>query len=275
MGKNKMMKWGITTLIGHRRGLAEFCQEVKKLGYEYIELNCVKNYFAHYNALQLANSPREIEFIQEILQTNNLGCSAVDCHGFYGRSEAEFEYTSDYLLAGLEVTEKLGSKFMVTSIPACDIIPWEKMVKRMSEICRKAQDKNLEIVIEAEYNFPVGTPDSLEKFLSDVNEPNLKVNFDPSHFVRANFDVKEVIRRFFHVISHVHVKEYLPEKIHPTWYEGELNSPCSQMLDELYRFDYQGVASAETLVEMAYRGNEAPEIIMNGLKKWQKSKGIV
>ena len=47
------------------------------------------------------------------------------------------------------------------------------------------------------------------------------------------------------------------------------------MLDALFELDYQGVVSAETVAELDYHSDDVPDIIMNGIEKWQKNKGFI
>lgn len=269
-----MIHWGITTLIGHRYSLENCLADAERLGYRWIELNCVRDYYAHCNAFQLADSPDELARLIELLKEHRLSCSAVDCHGLFGRNPAEFDYTCDYLRAGFHIAEALSCPVVVTSIPRGPA-PWKLMVKTAAELCRRAANAGLTLAIEAEYDFTVGTPDELARFLDEVDQPNLKVNFDPSHFARAGYDVAETVCRFFSQIAHVHLKEYLPELPHATRYTGAGGSPCSRMLDELERLGYDGVASAETLVELERETDNPAATIMTGIRRWEKRKEAV
>lgn len=267
------MRWGISTLIGHKKSLASCCREAAALGYQCIELNCVRDYYAHCNALQLADSPEELDNINNLLRGNNLKCSAVDCHGLFGRNKAEVFYTLEYLNAGFRIARYLGAPAVITSIPGGGA-DFPDMITMTRELCRKAAAENLNLNIEAEYGFAVG-PGNLKEFLDAVGAENLKVNFDPSHFVRSGRKVEEAIQNFFDRISHVHLKEYLPEIQHGTRYTGAPGTPCSRMLDELLHLGYNGVVSAETSVELDEDKSENPaESIMSGINKWLESKGL-
>ena len=266
-----MIQWGITTLIGHRRSLKTCLTDAARFGYDWIELNCVRDYYAHWNAFQLADSPDELARLNGLLAECRLGCSAVDCHGLFGRNLEEFNYTCDYLIAGFRIAQTLKSPVVITSIPRGPA-PWELMVRTTAELCRKAEDAGLTLAIEAEYDFTVGTPEELTNFLDAVDRPNLKVNFDPSHFARAGFDVPAMVRRFFEKIVHVHLKEFLPHQPCITRYTGVEASPCSRMLDELEFLGYNGVASAETLVDLGKETENPAAEIMKGIKTWETRK---
>ena len=267
-----MMQWGMTSLIGHRDSFEHCCRYASRLGYGFIELNCVRDYFSHFNPLQLADSPETLRRIRDVLAESGLRCSAVDCHGLFARQPEGFAYSCDALRAGFEIASALGSPVVATSIPGGGA-PWEKMVSECAGLCREAADRGLTVAVEAEYHFAVGTPDELERFLACVDSPNLAVNFDPSHFVRAGYDIAETLRRFDGRIAHVHLKEYLPASAHPTRFTGEEGSPASQMLDELRRLGYSGVASAETLAELDVDGEAAASEIMAGIRRWEQRIG--
>ena len=236
----------------------------------YVELNCVRDYYAHCNALQLADSKEELDRLRNLLNENHLCCSAVDCHGLFGRNREEFEYTQEYLEAGFRIAANLGAPTVVTSIPGGSA-ERPAMVAATKALCRKAAARNLELAIEAEYDFAVG-PNTLERFLDAVDAPNLKVNFDPSHFVRSGWEVEKAVQTFFCRITHVHLKEYLPDRPHATRYTGTPGSPCTRMLDELFRLGYSGVASAETLAELDEGPENPAAVIMNGIRTWEHAK---
>lgn len=264
------MNIGITTLVGHTESLENFFKKVSALGYQYIELNCVRDYFAHCNAMQLADSPGDLARLKQLLDENNLKCSAVDCHGLFGRSAEEVLYSQRYLEAGMEVAVKLGSPLVITSIPG-GAVTRPEMITAVRELCGKAEKLGLEIAVEAEYAFAVD-PDTLESFLDEVNAPNLKVNFDPNHFARANWEVEDAVRKFFPRISHVHLKEHLPETPYPTRFTGTVGSPAYRMLDELVKLGFNGVISAETLAELDELPEDPAAVIMEGIKKYQQNQ---
>ena len=77
------MKIGCSTLLYHKRGLFKCMDDIARIGYEYVELNCVRGYYGHFNSIQLADSPELLEMIANSLKKNNLKCSGIDCHGLY------------------------------------------------------------------------------------------------------------------------------------------------------------------------------------------------
>jgi sugar phosphate isomerase/epimerase len=145
------------------------------------------------------------------------------------------------------------------------------MTARARDLCQEAAAMGLTIAIEAEYGFAVGTPDELERFLDETGAPNLAVNYDPTHFVRAGFGVRETVRRFAKRIVHVHLKEYLPEAVPPTLFTGErVGSPAWATLDELAAIGYDGIASVETLAELVLPAETLATTAWNAIQKWQE-----
>ena len=102
------MKWGICSLIYHRWGFEHFLESSSKLGYTHIELNCVKDYFCHFNALQLADSPDLLLRLAAALERYRLKVSAVDCHGLVSSSADAMAYAEDYILAGFKIAHALN-----------------------------------------------------------------------------------------------------------------------------------------------------------------------
>lgn len=263
------MKWGLTTLICHRQSLNHCFRSARDLGYEYVELNCVRGYYEHCNALQLADMPEELVNLRNSLKANNLRCSAVDCHGIFGREAEEFQYMFEYMKAGFTIAEALQSPMVITSYPPGPT-PWPRLVEATRALCREAKKKHLTIAVEAEYGYPVGSPETLFRLLTEVEMDNLKVNFDPFHFERANLDACAVLEDLYPHVVHVHLKEYRPGTPHPTRYTGVAGTPADRMLDFLAAAGFNGVVSAETLAEPDVDPQEAMLAIMNGIHQWEK-----
>ena len=262
------MKWGLTTLIAHRYSLEHCFREAAELGFQYVELNCVRGYYAHANAMQLADDPAGLEHIAGLLQKYNLRCSSVDCHGLFGNTPDELQYNFDYVRAGLDVAHALQAPILITSFPK-SAASWEELVNATGSLCRDAAERGMKIAVEAEFGYPVGTPEEVDKLFEDVAHPALGINYDPSHFSRLGLKSADLLRHFGDRVIHVHAKEYLPEKPFPTRYEGALSSPCGEMLTALAELRFAGVVSAETLADPEADPSEAMRQIMQGLRNWE------
>lgn len=263
------MKWGLTTLIAHRYSLEHCFREAAELGFDYVELNCVRGYYPHANAMQLADDPAGLESIGMLLQKYGLQCSAVDCHGLFGNTPAEFQYNLDYIRAGLTVAQFLQAPMLITSFPKSST-PWRELVNAAKLLCREGADRGLRVAVEAEFGYPVGTPEEVEQLLEETDHPALGINFDPSHFCRLELEPADLLRRFGEKVIHVHAKEYLPESPYPTRYTGVEKSPCSRMLSALAEQGYNGVVSAETLADPEADPSGSMREIMQGFHIWSK-----
>ena len=262
------MKWGLTTLIAHRYSLEHCFREAAALGFQYVELNCVRGYYAHANAMQLADDPAGLKHIAGLLQKYNLRCSSVDCHGLFGNTPDELQYNFDYVRAGLDVAHALQAPILITSFPK-STASWEELVNATGSLCQDAAERGMKIAVEAEFGYPVGTPEEVDKLFEDTAHPALGINYDPSHFSRLGLKSADLLRHFGDRVIHVHAKEYLPEKPFPTRYEGALSSPCGEMLTALAELRFAGVVSAETLADPEADPSEAMRQIMQGLRNWE------
>ena len=262
------MKWGLTTLIAHRYSLEHCFREAAELGFQYVELNCVRGYYAHANAMQLADDPAGLKHIAGLLQKYNLRCSSVDCHGLFGNTPDELQYNFDYVRAGLDVAHALQAPILITSFPK-SAASWEELVNATGSLCRDAAERGMKIAVEAEFGYPVGTPEEVDKLFEDAAHPALGINYDPSHFSRLGLKSADLLRHFGDRVIHVHAKEYLPEKPFPTRYEGALSSPCGEMLTALAELQFSGVVSAETLADPEADPSESMRQIMQGLRNWE------
>ncbi len=262
------MKWGFATLIAHRYSLEHCFREAAELGFAYAELNCVRGYYAHANAMQLADDPAGLAHVGGLFQKYGLLCSSVDCHGLFGNTADEFQYNFDYVRAGLKVAASLRAPMLITSFPKSET-PWERLVAATRELCCEAADAGMRLAVEAEFGYPVGTPEEVDRLFEEVDHPALGINFDPSHFSRLGLKSADLLRHFGDRVIHVHAKEYLPEKPFPTRYEGALESPCGEMLSALAELQFSGVVSAETLADPEADPSEAMQQIMQGLRNWE------
>ena len=264
------MRFGITSLVGHKLPFAAFCRLAARLGYTYVEPNLVRGYFEHFNAFQLAADGERLAACTAALRENGLRCSGLDAHGLFRQNPAETDYNVAYFRTALRLAPAFGTDLVITSIPG-GALPWSEMTARANDLCAEAAEMGLAVALEAEYGFAVGTPDELERFLDETGAPNLAVNYDPSHFVRAGFGVAETVRRFAGRIAHVHLKEYLPSAVPPTLFTGERpGSPAWQLLDELAAMDYGVVASVETLAELTLSAEAVASAAMAAVRKWQE-----
>ncbi len=265
------MKWGLTTLIAHRYSLDRCFREAAELGFSFVELNLVRGYYAHANAMQLADDPAWMEHIAGLLQKYHLQCSSVDCHGLFGNTPEEFQYNLDYIRAGIRAGHALAAPILITSFPK-SAATWTQLVSATGLLCNEAAACGMRVAVEAEFGYPVGTPEEVERLFDDVAHPALGINFDPSHYSRLGLKPLDLLRRFGDRVIHVHAKEYLPENPFPTRYLGDETSPCGEMLSALDVLNYQGVASAETLADPEADPSEAMRQIMQGLKLWESRK---
>ena len=264
------MQFGITSLVGHTLPFDAFCRLAARLGYSHVEPSLVRGYFEHFNAFQLTADAERQAACKQIICAQELKCSALDAHGLFRQNPDETDYNIAYFRKALRLAPVFGTRLVITSIPG-GALPWNEMTARTRDLCQEAAEMGLTIAIEAEYGFAVGTPDELERFLDETGAPNLAVNYDPSHFVRAGFGVVETVRRFAKRIVHVHLKEYLPEAVPPTLFTGEhVGSPAWQLLDELAAIGYDGVASVETLAELTLSAEAVASTAWKAIRKWQE-----
>ena len=259
------MKIGITTLLYHKRGLFKCLDDIARIGYEYVELNCVRGYYGHFNSIQLADSPELLEMIANSLKKNNLKCSGVDCHGLYQGPRFDMRYTEEYTEATMKVAKAIGAPMVITSYPNGDAT-WEERVNGTRRLAQMARAEGLGFAVEAEGGFAISNSTTVQKFIDEVGDGLVTVNFDPSHYMVAGEDPVEVLRKFRNVLGHVHFKEYT-DGIHSAYYKGTPDSVADRVLRELASWPYNGVVSVETLADICDEPEAMSREIFAGMQK--------
>lgn len=259
------MKIGVTTLLYHKRGFFKCLKDIAEIGFEYVELNCVRGYYGHFNSLQLADSPELLDMIVKSLQENNLKCSGVDCHGLYQGPRSEMKYTEEYTQATMRIAKAVGAPMIITSYPSSDVT-WDERVEGTRRLAREARDMGLGFAVEAEGGFTISNSKTMRKFIDDVGEGLVTVNFDPSHYMVAGEDPTEVLEMFRHELGHVHLKEYT-DGIHSAAYVGTPGSVADRVLHTLASWPYDGVVSVETLADICDEPETMTREIFAGIQK--------
>ncbi|MBR6075417.1 MAG: TIM barrel protein, partial [Victivallales bacterium] len=156
------MKIGCSTLLYHKRGLFKCMDDIARIGYEYVELNCVRGYYGHFNSIQLADSPELLEMIANSLKKNNLKCSGVDCHGLYQGPRFDMRYTEEYTEATMKVAKAVGAPMVITSYPHGDAT-WEERVNGTRRLAQMARAEGLDFAVEAEGGFAISNSTTMRK----------------------------------------------------------------------------------------------------------------
>jgi inosose dehydratase len=132
----------------------------------------------------------------------------------------------------------------------------ELLVERVGELVEYAATRNVVIAMAPHYRSAITTPTQMLELIDQVNSPNLRVNFDISHFVVHGFSVSEAVELMAPVTEHAHVRDargHVPnfEFLIP----GEGGIDYVHFLREMDRFGYTGHITAEVSLMVQERPN--------------------
>lgn len=258
------MKLGIASLIYHQRGFFNCLKDIANAGYNFVELNCVIGYYAHFNPIQLADDAFLLQHVKQALADNKLACSAVDCHGLAQGAKTRLPYTARCVEAGIDIARELNAPCVITSFPNGEAT-WEERVDVTRKLAQKAAEHNIKLAIEAEAGFVINNTTTMLKFIHDVGDNLITVNFDPYHYVIAGEDPVEAMCLLKEHIAHIHLKDVIDGK--PAPYLGTPNSPADRVLQELKVWNFQNVVSAETQAEICDQPEILARKILKGIKE--------
>ena len=104
-----------------------------------------------------------------------------------------------------------------TTPPAIDTtsgpcpLPWDEakklLAERTKELCDYAAPKGVAIAMEPHISTAINTPQKMLELIALVDSPNLKINFDISHFNVQGIAIEDSVRLLAPQSVHVHVKD--------------------------------------------------------------------
>lgn len=150
---------------------------------------------------------------------------------------------------------------------------WERSVSAMQKICDYAKDSNINIVVEAlqpEESNLVNNLSDLQKYVEDVDHPNLKVCIDFGAMARANDTLEAYFSAFPDLIEHIHFVDGKPTG-HLALGDG--NRDLEQDLKTLQKNHYTQYLTLESVNSIYYMDPKKAD--KKSIKTYQKIKGVL
>jgi len=252
------MKFSFLTYLFYRYPL-EYCFEIaKRYGFEGIEIWGGR---PHAYAYDLNN--HRIDDINKWKNKYNLEISMFTPevlaypYSLTSRLEEERRDTVDYLLKSVEVTALIGANKMqvVADHPGYHRSHkevWNNLIENLKRICDKAEEMNVEIVIEAftpsEGNL-ITKAEDLYRLLEEIESTSLKAMIDVVPPVVANEPFSEYFNRLKDKIAYIHFSnsDGVTEQ-HILLDDPKGVIPAKEMFSIFKNYGYNGWCSLELLV---------------------------
>lgn len=224
-----MMQLGFVSAILPSESLEQLFATATSIGYKYIEVMCwppskAERRYAgvtHIDVLALDNN--RIATIKKLVQTTGVQISGL---GYYPNclspDLSEAEQSVEHLMQVIRAAPKLGLSQVNTFIGR-DFTKgvddnWKRLLTTWKPIVDLAEKCNVRIGIEncpmlfGEDEWPGGkniatSPAIWRRLFSDLESPNLGLNYDPSHMVFQCMDYLSPMRDFIDRIFHIHAKD--------------------------------------------------------------------
>ncbi len=234
-------------------------RHIAQLGFDGIELTVIPRYTTELSTLDSDERKR----IANLLRKHHLALPAIAAHSSLLETDFEAHTRNLRRLKGaIDLAVDLGQQEI---IPAINTTPggkphqWEALkqllVERTAELVEYAQSRGATVAMEPHVGAIIDTPDKMIELLELVGSPNLKVNFDISHFDIVGMTIEETVSVLAPHSVHAHVKD---QRGHFPDFEflipGEGNFDFVAYLHAMQTHGYDGFITAE--VSMMVQGRK-------------------
>ncbi|MBM3497549.1 MAG: sugar phosphate isomerase/epimerase [Armatimonadetes bacterium] len=254
------MKLGFCSSAYPGRPLAEVFDKLATAGYGAVEVFTWEGHPAHPSSCGAS----EAAAIRRAAAERGLEISAVSAHTDWVSGGGNTSQAVDFTLRSAEVADRLGVARLITSTgpfpPACDrFAAWDALRAGMLKAADAAASLGLTLCLEPHVGHICMTWESTLKLVREIGSPNLRVNFDASHYFVLGLDYRLALEQLRDYLAYVHLKDYRlkraplghlspsPSNAEPTAL-GDGDFPLAEHLGHLRSIGYDGVVSAELYV---------------------------
>jgi len=234
-----------------------------ELGFDGVELTVIPGYSTEPSSLTKSERRR----ILKLLQKHGLDLPAIAGHTSLMEDDAKVHEAN---LERLKETIDLAVDWAgPAALPAIDTTTgsqpdaWESrkalLVERTQELAEYARSKGVMIAMEPHVGSIIDTPQKMVELLELVGLPNVKVNFDISHFNVMGYSIEESVSTMAPHSVHTHVKDETGRAPnHQFLIPGEGVFDYVAYLRSMQHYGYTGYISAEVSVMVQRRPNYDP-----------------
>ena len=250
--------WGMPTLP-----IEVAIRHLAQIGFDGIELTVIQRYTTELSTL--GNDERKR--IANLLRKYHLALPAIAAHSSLMETDAESHAQNFRRLQGaIDLAVDLAREDVVPAInttPGGKPDQWDDMkqllVERTAVVVEYAQLRGVTIAMEPHVGAIVDTPDKMIELIKLVGLPNLKVNFDISHFDIVGMTIEETVSVLAPLTVHTHVKDQRGR--YPNFeflIPGEGNFDYAAYLRAMQTHGYDGFITAEVSMMVQRRANYDP-----------------
>jgi len=255
------VRLGFCTSAYPGRPLTEVFGKLSAAGYQAVEIFTWEGHPCHPDSLNPSDGPA----IRRQAAAGGLEISAVSAHTTWVSMGGTANEALEFTRRSADVAADLGAPCLNTSTgpypPQCDRFEaWSAMRDAMLAAADHAAGLGVTLCIEPHVGHMCLTWESTLKLLREVGSPNLRLNFDASHFFVLGLDHRVALEQLRDYLAHVHLKDFtlrrppLGDLRNPRGNAravplGDGDFPLRDHLRHLKSLGYDGAVSAELYVE--------------------------
>jgi len=254
------MQLGFCSSAYPGRPLVEVFDKLAAAGYGAVEVFTWEGHPCHPAALDAAKATD----IRRAAGERGLRLSAVSAHTDWVSAGGSTAQALEFTNRSAEVADRLGVPLLITSTgpfpPACNRFEaWDALRSALLRAADAAASLGITLCLEPHVGHICLTWESTLKLVREIGSPNLKVNFDASHYHVLGLDHRVALDKLKDYVVYVHLKDHVlkraplgnltqpPGNAEPTAL-GDGDFPLAEHLAHLRTIGYDGVVSAELYV---------------------------
>ena len=229
--ENYRKKLGYRTCCIYGKSAEESLKLIAGAGYAAAEL-CLESFETD----EVLKGMVDTEVIKAILYDHQINLSSVSFH----TKRTGWAKRRAVCIEGLKIAKELGVDIFVSGIGIeTDNEDFNQTVRFCRELCKLAEDYNIDFAVEPEPGTTIPDSDSMRKLLREVDAPNLKLNLDIGHAFLTEKDVPGSIHYWGNKIVHTHIED-IQKNIHLHLMPGEGEINFRKVFKAFFEIDYSG-----------------------------------
>lgn len=163
--------------------------------------------------------------------------------------DAHWPASGEAFAKAAKITAELGSEYIMMHVgflDHTDAAYAKKFYERVRYLGDRASEEGISLLMETGQE----TAEELQRFVEELNHPNVLLNFDPANLILYNKDEPlSALRRLAPWIRHIHIKDALRTAVPGTWGsevawgDGQVNAFA--FLNTLAEVGYTGAIAVE------------------------------
>ena len=241
-----MIEIACSTGIRSTQSLETACALIRELGFTHVDPLAMEGWHIKPSRL-LADARREADALAALLSAHSLRCAAINLgflHSLATCTPEQHQVNLDVVRAACVLARAVGTSILTVGTGHTGdedrgaLV--DRLVERLGQMVAVAGGAEMTIALETHAGSIAVYPEVDRELLSRC--PDLRLTYDPSHFVADRVPVEETLDLLDHA-AHIHLRNARVGHFQETMAKGLLDIPW--MVDRIVASGYQGAVSIE------------------------------